>query len=90
MKIKMTITLIFGCLMFSGNSFAEGELNKLIEGQGPEKEQKEEKNKTTKKKRRRKKVQMCHQCGKPEPECECEGEGHGVDHHDEHDSKKEE
>jgi hypothetical protein len=25
------------------------------------------------KKERRKRVQMCHDCGKPEPECTCEG-----------------
>jgi hypothetical protein len=38
------------------------------------------------KKTRRKKVQMCHECGKPETECECEGEEHGV-HDDKHDDK---
>lgn len=77
MKTKMIISLMFGCLMFSGNSFAESELNKIIENK--------EQNQSTKKKSRRKKVQMCHECGKPEPECECEGEGHGVkDDHDKH------
>jgi len=25
---------------------------------------------------RKKKVEMCHDCGKPEAECDCEGEGH--------------
>jgi len=78
MKMTMMISLVFGFLMFSPNSFAEGELNKIIE--------KKKRNQSTEKKRRRKKVQMCHECGKPEPECECEGEGHGVkdDHHDDH------
>jgi hypothetical protein len=28
------------------------------------------------KKERRKKVEMCHDCGKPESECDCKGEGH--------------
>lgn len=30
----------------------------------------------TGKKERRKKVEMCHECGKPEAECTCKGEGH--------------
>ena len=55
MKTKMIISLMFGCLMFSGNSFAESELNKIIENK--------EQNQSTKKKSRRKKVQMCHECG---------------------------
>lgn len=29
------------------------------------------------KKERKKKVEMCHDCGKPETECTCEGEEHG-------------
>ncbi len=29
----------------------------------------------TVKKSRRKKVEMCHECGKPETQCECEGHG---------------
>lgn len=69
MKTKMIISLMFGCFMFSGNSFAEDELNKVIE--------KKEQNQSTEKKSRRKKVQMCNECGKPELECECEGEDHG-------------
>ena len=28
------------------------------------------------KKERRKKVEMCHDCGKPESECDCKGEEH--------------
>ncbi|MBL7664293.1 MAG: hypothetical protein JNM93_04120 [Bacteriovoracaceae bacterium] len=28
------------------------------------------------KKDRKKKVEMCHDCGKPETECDCEGEEH--------------
>lgn len=77
MKMTMMISLVFGFLMFSPNSFAEGELNKIIEKKKP--------NQSTAKKRRRKKVQMCHECGKPEPECDCEGEGHGVkDEHEVH------
>ena len=31
------------------------------------------------KKERKKKVQMCHDCGKPEVECTCEGEEHKKD-----------
>ena len=34
MKMTMMISLVFGCLMFSINSFAEGELNKIIEKKG--------------------------------------------------------
>lgn len=78
MRMTMMISLMFGCLMFSANSFAEGELNKIIE--------KKEQNQSTEKKKRRKKVQMCHECGKPEPECECEGhkeEGHSHDKEEE-------
>ncbi len=78
MKMTMIISLIFGCLMFSSHSFAEGELNKIIKGK--------EENQSTEKKSRRKKVQMCNECGKPEPECECEGhgEGHEHEHNEEH------
>jgi hypothetical protein len=28
------------------------------------------------KKERKKKVEMCHECGKPEVQCDCEGEEH--------------
>lgn len=28
------------------------------------------------KKERKKKVEMCHDCGKPESQCDCEGEEH--------------
>lgn len=31
------------------------------------------------KKERKKKVEMCHDCGKPESQCECEGEEHKKD-----------
>ena len=47
MRMTMMISLMFGCLMFSANSFAEGELNKIIE--------KKEQNQSTEKKKRRKK-----------------------------------
>ena len=77
MKTKMIISLMFGCLMFSGNSFAEGELNKLIE--------KKEQNQSTKKKSRRKKVEMCVDCGKPETECDCPGYEHNPEKNDGHD-----
>lgn len=77
MKMTMIFTLLLGCLFFSTNSLAEGEVDKMIN--------KKESNQSTEKKSRRKKVQMCHECGKPETECECEGEEHGVkdEHHDE-------
>ncbi len=32
------------------------------------------------KKDRKKKVEMCHECGKPEAQCDCEGEEHRKDH----------
>ena len=77
MKTKMIISLMFTFLIFPSSSFANGELNSIIENKDSVQ--------STKKKRRRKKVQMCHECGKPEPECECEGEGHGnEDSHDDH------
>ncbi|MCO4753957.1 MAG: hypothetical protein KC478_05720 [Bacteriovoracaceae bacterium] len=79
MKITMIISLVFGTLMFSGTSFAAGELNSIIEGK--------EQSQSSAKKSRRKKVQMCNDCGKPETECECEGhgeEGHEHDGEDKH------
>ena len=82
MKMTMMLaSLVFGCLIFSVNSFAENELNKIIE--------KKEPNQSTAKKSRKKKIQMCHECGRPEPECECEGEGHGLnsEHHNGHKKK---
>ncbi len=70
MKTKVIMTLALMCFMFSGSSFAHEKLHKMIE--------KKETNQSSKKKTRRKKIQMCHECGKPETECECEGEEHGV------------
>jgi hypothetical protein len=70
MKTTMLITLIFGCLMFAGSSFADSGVKEVLETK--------EEIKTSKKRTRRKKVQMCHECGKPETKCECEGEEHGV------------
>lgn len=82
MKMTMMISLVFGCLMFSVNSFAESELNKIIEKKKP--------NQSTTKKSRRKKVEMCVDCGKPETECDCPGYEHnsGKDHNHEHDKTK--
>lgn len=81
MKTNFVISLVFGCLAFSQGSFAKEELSQLI-GSKTESQASE-------KKSRRKKIQMCHECGKPEPQCECEGEGHGVkdDHADKHDEE---
>lgn len=79
MKITMMISLIFGFLIFSTNSFTQGELNKVIE--------KKEQSQSSEKKQRRKKVQMCNECGKPEPECECEGHGEEGHLHDNEEEK---
>lgn len=46
MKMTMMISLIFGCLMFSFNSFAEGQLNQILE--------KKEENQSTEKKKKKK------------------------------------
>lgn len=82
MKMTMMITLVFGCLLLSANSFADNEVNKMINNK--------EQSQSTEKKSRRKKVQMCHECGKPETECECEGEEHGVKDDHDHEEKEEE
>jgi len=83
MKMTMMISLMFGCLMFSANSFAEGEINKIIE-------KKEQNQSTEKKRKRRKKVEMCLECGKPETECDCPGYEHGKNEvHDDHNHKDE-
>ena len=76
--IKLFMTVFLGCLMFSLPTFADANIDNMMS--------KKEASQTTKKKTRRKKVQMCHECGKPETECECEGEEHGV-HDDKHDDK---
>ncbi len=69
--IMKLITLLFlGTLMCSQNSFAQEDIDSVLN--------KKEENQSTEKKSRRKKIQMCHECGKPETECECKGEGHGV------------
>ncbi len=81
MKMTMMISLVFGCLMFSINSFAEGELNKIIE--------KKEPNQSTAKKSRRKKVEMCIDCGKPETECDCPGYEHNPGREHDHDETEE-
>lgn len=72
------MSLLFSGFLFSGGVYAEGELNQIIESKSQ--------NKSVKKKTRRKKVEMCHECGKPEPECECEGhgDGHKEDEHKDH------
>lgn len=76
MKWMMIVFTLFGCLIFSGSANSGDELNHII--------RKKELNQSDQNKSRRKKIQMCHECGKPEPECECEGEEHGVkdQHHD--------
>ena len=80
MKMTMMISLIFGFLILSASSFAQGELNKVIQ-------KKEQNQSSEKKQRRRKKVQMCNECGKPEPECECEGHGEEGHLHDNEEGK---
>jgi hypothetical protein len=67
MNSKILITLFLGYLLLSGNCFAESKVNKAVEGS--------EQNKSVEKKRRRKKVEICHECGKPETDCDCEGHG---------------
>jgi hypothetical protein len=68
---KLLMTIFLGSIMFSGVTFAETQLEKIIT--------KKDVNQSTQKKSRRKKVEMCQECGKPEPQCECEGEEHGVE-----------
>ena len=68
MKLIAIRSILFGCLLFSHGAFAEGKAINILE-------KKIENQSTVKKKKRRRKVQMCHECGKPEPECECEGHG---------------
>ena len=70
MKKAILFTLIWGCLIFIGPSFADSGVKQILESK--------EAKKSIKKRIRRKKVQMCHECGKPEKKCECEGEEHGV------------
>ncbi len=69
-KLTYLLTLAFTLILFSSNTLASGEVNQSVE--------KKEASQSTVKKKRRKKVQMCHECGKPETQCECEGEEHGV------------
>lgn len=70
MKMTMMISLVFCSFMFSNGTFAQSELNKILENN--------ETTQSNKVKKRRKKVHMCHECGKPETECDCEGEEHGI------------
>jgi hypothetical protein len=74
---KMTLLFFIFTSFNMTSSFAEGNLNQIINST--------EKNQTSvekKKKRRRKKALMCNDCGKPETECECEGHGdHGKQAH---------
>ena len=72
----MLSTIILGCLMFTGTSFSDSGVKQILETK--------KEHKTSKKRTRRKKIQICHECGKPETKCECEGEEHGVKDDHEH------
>lgn len=74
MKMTMMTTLMFGCLIFTSTSFANSTVKDIIKPT--------EEIKPAKKRSRRKKVEMCHECGKPETKCECEGHGEDDSHND--------
>ena len=65
--------LILGLLLVSMNGFAqessktkspESNVEKIVKKSKPD---------------RKKKVEMCHECGKPEEQCDCKGEEHKKD-----------
>jgi hypothetical protein len=76
-KVKYLLITVMALSFFSVGSFAQGELKEVLT---------QAKETKPGKKSRRKKVEMCHECGKPEPQCECEGHGDNKAH-DDHDSK---
>lgn len=71
MKFFIAALLIMGNTAFadttkiSSEKKEVSEVMNVVEGKGKET-----------KKERKKKVEMCHECGKPETECTCEGEDH--------------
>ena len=60
------------------SSFAFAEEGKVLTS-SPKEEKSVESIVKDGKKERKKKVEMCHDCGKPESQCECEGEEHKKD-----------
>ena len=69
--MKSITSLLFAVLsltLVNSTTLANDSLSNIIET-------KEVKKSSNVKSRRRKKVEMCHDCGKPETQCECEGHG---------------
>lgn len=66
-------TLVIGLLLMSMSGFSQESSTKKSQDSGVETIVKKTK------KDRKKKVEMCHECGKPEEHCDCEGEEHKKD-----------
>lgn len=76
MKTMMSFLLVIGFTLLTSNASAHKHENEV----SSENQSKQ----STEKRSRRKKVQMCHECGKPETQCECEGEEHGIKDEENH------
>jgi hypothetical protein len=79
--MNFLMVALIGMMTFSVNVRAEDETPAQKTKQGNVESMVKEAKST-----RKKKVEMCHDCGKPESECSCEGEEHKKD--DDHDHKK--
>ena len=65
-KMMILLTMSLSFTMLSVSAHEHQEVNQILKGAKEDKPM-------TKKSRRRKKVEMCHECGKPEVQCDCEG-----------------
>jgi hypothetical protein len=66
--------IIFVALMLiSASAWSE---ESKVTSSAPKEEKSVESIVKVEKKERRKKIEMCHDCGKPESDCECKGEEH--------------
>lgn len=74
--MKLTSILFVGLMTLSFNVIGQDDHKNLNHkpGQGHVEDMVKEAKST-----RKKKVQMCHDCGKPESQCTCEGEEHKKD-----------
>jgi len=62
-------SLVIGLLIISSSAYSQDSSIKKPQENGVETIVKESK------KERKKKVEMCHDCGKPEEQCDCKGHG---------------
>ena len=80
MKLMMVFALLICAYSFNGEVLASDSSHKVESS-------KESTDVSKPKKKRRKKVEMCHECGKPETECDCEGHGNDEDNMHKDDKK---